>query len=194
MTSDHLPFRTLDEELRTLLHARARTITPHGDPITEIALRYSVRRRQRRIITVAGAAVTAVALVVAIAFVGPALLLRGPDGSLPASPRSTSVETVTDDTFASEVLQAEGPVVVNFTADWCEPCLDLAPVLEEIAREHADKVTLFRIDFDESRHTAEMYAITAVPTLVIFENGRVVKTVLGFTTKDRLLKELEDFI
>jgi thioredoxin 1 len=103
-------------------------------------------------------------------------------------------KTVTDATFAKDVLQADGPVIVDFWAEWCGPCRLVAPVLEEIARDYADKVTVAKVNIDENPAIARDYRILSIPTMSVFNKGEMVKTVIGARPKAALLREFEDFL
>src|SRR2546429_849726 len=86
-------------------------------------------------------------------------------------------KAVTDATFVSEVLQADTPVLVDFWAEWCGPCLRVAPVLEEIAKEMGDKVKIVKLDIDANPNTARDYQVLSVPTLTVFKGGQPVQSV-----------------
>ncbi|MER7705638.1 thioredoxin [Kitasatospora sp. NPDC097605] len=106
----------------------------------------------------------------------------------------TGVPAVTDETFAAEVLEAEGPVLVDFTADWCPPCRQMVPVLAEIAREEAHRLTVVSLDVDHNPQTQAAYGVLSMPTLMLFRGGEPVKSVVGARAKVRLLRELEDVL
>jgi thioredoxin 1 len=103
-------------------------------------------------------------------------------------------KTVTDATFADEVLQADGPVLVDFWAEWCGPCKMVSPVLDEIAGEYPDKITVAKVNIDENPSIARDYQIMSIPTMSVFEKGQVVKSIVGARPKAAILKELSDFI
>ncbi|MCZ4121982.1 thioredoxin [Streptomyces sp. H39-S7] len=102
--------------------------------------------------------------------------------------------TVTDATFAEEVLRAEGPVLVEFTADWCGPCRMLAPVLEAVAEEQAGRLKVVLLDVDTNPETQAAYGVLSMPTLMVFEGGQPVKSMVGARPKRRLLQELDDVL
>jgi thioredoxin 1 len=105
-----------------------------------------------------------------------------------------ATKTVTDETFDAEVLKSDKPVVVDYWAEWCGPCRMVAPVLEEIAAEHADKINVVKINIDENPQVAQRYGILQIPTLNVFSGGEVVKQVIGAKPKSALLRELAEFI
>ena len=105
-----------------------------------------------------------------------------------------ATKAVTDKTFEAEVLQNSKPVIVDYWAEWCGPCKMIAPVLEEIAGEYADKIDVVKLNVDENPDIAQRYHILAIPTLNVFQNGEVVKQIKGAKPKKALLKDLEDFI
>ena len=101
---------------------------------------------------------------------------------------------VTDATFADQVLGSDKPVVVDFWATWCGPCKMVAPVLEEIAAENGEKLTIAKIDIDENPNTPRDYQVMSIPTLILFQGGKPVKQIVGAKPKAALLGELQDFI
>jgi thioredoxin 1 len=101
---------------------------------------------------------------------------------------------VTDDTFTSQVLQSDRPVLVDFWAEWCAPCRMVAPVLEEIATEYADRIRVVKLNIDENPGVARSYPIMHVPTLMVFKNGAVAKTIVGAKPKSALLRDIEEYV
>jgi thioredoxin 1 len=104
------------------------------------------------------------------------------------------IKVVTDETFETDVLKNSKPVIVEYWAEWCPPCRMVAPVLAQIAEEHADKIDVVKLNTDENPQTAQKYQILAVPTMNVFAGGEVVKQVLGAKSKSALLRDFEDFI
>ena len=93
--------------------------------------------------------------------------------------------------FEQDVLRSDRPVVVDFWADWCGPCQRLAPALEDLARRHED-VKVAKVDVDNNSEIAGRYGILSIPTLMIFQNGKVVDQMVGTMPKKALVQRLED--
>ena len=105
-----------------------------------------------------------------------------------------ATKTVTDATFDNDVLGSDKPVLVDFWAEWCGPCKMVAPVLEEIAVENADKITIAKVNIDENPEIARRYQIMSIPTMSVFAKGEVVKSIVGAKPKAALLRDLEGII
>jgi thioredoxin 1 len=105
-----------------------------------------------------------------------------------------ATKNVTDATFEADVLKNDKPVVVDYWAEWCGPCRQVSPVLEEIASEHADKIDVVKLNVDDNPVTSQRYRILNIPTLSVFKDGEVVKEIVGARPKSALLRELADFI
>ena len=105
-----------------------------------------------------------------------------------------ATKVVTDATFEEEVLKSDKPVIVDYWAEWCGPCRMVAPVLEEIATEHAGKINVVKINIDENPQVAQRYQILQIPTLNVFSGGEVVKQVIGAKPKSALLRDLAEYI
>jgi thioredoxin 1 len=105
-----------------------------------------------------------------------------------------ATKKVTDASFEADVLKNEKPVIVDYWAEWCGPCRQVSPVLEEIATEHADKIDVVKLNVDENPVTSQRYGILNIPTLSVFKDGEVVKEIVGARPKSALLRELADFI
>jgi thioredoxin 1 len=105
-----------------------------------------------------------------------------------------TTKIVTEATFDAEVLKSDKPVIVDYWAEWCGPCRMVAPVLEEIATENADKINVVKLNIDENPQIAQRYQILQIPTLNVFSGGEVVKQIIGAKPKSALLHDLAEFL
>jgi len=98
---------------------------------------------------------------------------------------------VTDQNFSDVVLKSEKPVVVDFWAPWCRPCLMMAPIYEEFANEYGDKMTFAKLNTDDNQMTAGRLGIQGIPTLIFFRNGREIDRIVGLESRDMLRRHIE---
>lgn len=98
--------------------------------------------------------------------------------------------TVTAPSFATDVINSDKPVLVDFWASWCGPCIQVAPILDKIAEENKDKLTIAKVDVDANQELAARFGISSIPTLLLFEKGEITKVLVGARSKDALEQEL----
>ena len=100
-------------------------------------------------------------------------------------------EIIMQDKFDEKVLKADKPVLVDFYADWCGPCKMMSPVLEELSKEKADKLDVYKINVDQNPDVVSRYRVMSIPTMILFKGGQTAVTVIGAMTKDELWGKLE---
>ena len=107
---------------------------------------------------------------------------------------SEHIRYVTDDTFSSEVLQAQLPTLVDYWAEWCGPCRMIAPILDEVAKEYAGRINVAKVNVDENQQTPQKYGVRGIPTLMLFKNGNVEATKVGALSKSQLTAFIDSHI
>ena len=107
---------------------------------------------------------------------------------------SAHIHHVTDPTFSAEVLQAPLPVLVDYWAEWCGPCRMIAPILEEVAKEYAGRLTVAKLNVDENQQTPQKYGIRGIPTLMLFKNGNIEATKVGALSKSQLTAFIDSHV
>ena len=107
---------------------------------------------------------------------------------------SENIKNVSDDTFATDVLGSDKPVLVDYWAAWCGPCKMIAPMLEDVAKEYGDRVTIAKLNVDENPQTAAKFGIRGIPTLMLFQNGEAKATKVGALSKSQLTEFLDKSI
>ncbi|MEQ4715997.1 thioredoxin [Nonomuraea sp. B19D2] len=104
------------------------------------------------------------------------------------------MKAVTDASFEADVLKSDKPVLVDFWAEWCGPCRQVAPILQEIANEHGDKLEIVKLNIDENPEVPRQYGVLQIPTMNVYKNGELVKQIIGAKPKAMLLRELDGII
>ena len=99
---------------------------------------------------------------------------------------------ISDESFEEEVLQSDRPVLIDYWAEWCQPCKMIAPVLDEIATEYSDRLKVVKLNIDDNPQTPPKYGIRGIPTLMVFKNGQVEATKVGAVSKAQLTAFLDD--
>ena len=107
---------------------------------------------------------------------------------------SEHIPHVTDDSFESEVLKSDIPVLVDYWAEWCGPCKAIAPMLDDIAREYTGKIKVAKVNVDENQQTPQKYGIRGIPTLMLFKGGNLEATKVGALSKSQLAAFLDSNI
>jgi thioredoxin len=106
----------------------------------------------------------------------------------------TATKHVTDESFQRDVLDSDKPVLVDFWAEWCPPCKMIAPILEQIAQEHGDRLEIVKLNVDENPEVAARYGVLNIPLLNVYVQGEVAKSIVGAKPKRALLNDLREFI
>jgi len=107
---------------------------------------------------------------------------------------AAGISHITDSTFPEEVVASELPVLVDFWAEWCTPCKTIAPILEELSQEHADKVRIAKVDVDANPALARQFDVMSIPTLILFKDGQPEQRIVGAKGKAQLVEELSAYL
>ena len=106
----------------------------------------------------------------------------------------SAVQQISDDTFESEVLRSETPVLIDFWAPWCGPCKAIAPVVEELASEYAGKLKVVKMNVDDNPRTPGRYGVRGIPNLIVFKGGQVQEQIVGAVPKARLSQAIQKVV
>jgi len=106
----------------------------------------------------------------------------------------SNLKMIDDQAFETEVLQADSPVLVDFTAAWCGPCKMLNPILEELSQEWEEQLSIRKLDVDQNQNTAMKYGVMGVPTLILFKNGEIAERMTGYKPKKQLKKIFQPYL
>ncbi|MFW8566426.1 thioredoxin TrxA [Orrella sp. 11846] len=107
---------------------------------------------------------------------------------------SENIKNVSDDSFATDVLTSDKPVLVDYWAAWCGPCKMIAPILEEVAKEYGDRVTIAKLNVDDNPQTAAKFGIRGIPTLMVFKDGKPAATKVGALSKAQLIEFIDQSV
>ena len=107
---------------------------------------------------------------------------------------SEHIHYVTDDSFASEVLQSTQPVLVDYWAEWCGPCKMIAPILDEVAKDYAGRMKVAKLNIDDNQTTPASYGVRGIPTLMLFKNGNIEATKVGALSKSQLVAFIDSHL
>jgi len=107
---------------------------------------------------------------------------------------STHIQSISDDTFETEVIESKTPVLVDFWAQWCGPCKAIAPLLEEIASEYPEKLKIVKLDVDSNTGTPPKFGVRGIPTLILFKDGQVQATQVGLLSKSQLMSFIDSHV
>lgn len=102
-----------------------------------------------------------------------------------------TVDVFSDSTWEREVIQSEKPVLIDFWAEWCQPCRVLAPTIQALAEEYGDQIRIGKLNVDQNNQTSDRYSIRGIPTVLLIKDGEVKEQVVGLTTKDKLSRLIE---
>lgn len=105
-----------------------------------------------------------------------------------------NLPTVSDETFEREILQSGEPVLLDLGAEWCHPCKQLDPIVEELAQEWDGKIKVYTLDIDQNANTTLQLGVMSVPTLILFMQGKPVERIIGYQSKERILRKLSPYL